>query len=304
MASRAAALFLLAVGAACSASPTSSLSEPAPSNDVDAAGSDASLPGAGEDGGSDAPATSSDAGPADAGAADGGESIVVVPTCTLPTAPGAGQINTVKGVVYGADAAAQTLDVAWPMAAGLHPLVVLVHGGGWWQGDKSSFVSYAAVLASLGYVAASLDYRLVPADGGANAFPTQVSDVRCAVRHLRANAGTYGIDGARVGALGTSAGAHLAAMLGVGDGVPGLDDGTCPQVVSGPVWRGNQQEEQLHLLAVQSGDHLDRPVGGRMRRADVDDDGIIALAAFERRADRVGRFRFHSGIQRLPHHVR
>ena len=37
----------------------------------------------------------------------------------------------------------------------------------------------------------------------------------------------------------------------------------------------------LHLLAVQLGDDLDGAVRGRMRRADVDDDRVVALAAFE-----------------------
>jgi acetyl esterase/lipase len=53
-------------------------------------------------------------------------------------------------------------------------------------------------------------------------FPAAVADVRCAVRWLRANAPALGLDPARVGALGFSAGAHLASMLGVGaDGTGG-----------------------------------------------------------------------------------
>ena len=173
--------------------------------------------------------TLADAG--DAGLA-GGESIAVVNSCTLPSMPSPGAMTAEKDLVYASPGGApQALDIYAPTKPGTHPLVVLVHGGGWATGDKQGFAQVAAKLTTLGYVAASVNYRLVQ-EGGANTFPTQVSDVRCAVRWLRAHAAEHGIDPLRVGALGGSAGAHLVAMLGVGANVAGLDDGTCPAALA------------------------------------------------------------------------
>jgi acetyl esterase/lipase len=121
------------------------------------------------------------------------------------------------------------LDLARPRGPGPHPLVVLIHGGGWSGGDKGAHHADMLLLAGQGYAAASVNYRLAAAPR--NVFPAAVEDVRCAVRFLRSRAGEYGLDPSRVAAVGSSAGAHLAAMLGTAAGVPGLD-GACP--VSGP----------------------------------------------------------------------
>jgi acetyl esterase/lipase len=84
------------------------------------------------------------------------------------------------------------------------------------------------LFAARGYAAAAVSYRLTRAPR--NVFPAAVRDVRCAVRWLRANAAALALDPARVGALGFSAGAHLASMLGVGatgeaEGAPAADAG-------------------------------------------------------------------------------
>ena len=94
------------------------------------------------------------------------------------------------------------------------PLVVLVHGGGWWAGNQraaSAFLDFPAVLANLaqrGYVVASIEYRL----SGEASFPAQQLDLQQAVRFLRANAARLGIDPAKMAFWGISAGAQLAAL--------------------------------------------------------------------------------------------
>jgi acetyl esterase/lipase len=94
------------------------------------------------------------------------------------------------------------------------PLVVLVHGGGWWAGNQraaSAFLDFPAVLANLaqrGYVVASIEYRL----SGEASFPAQLLDLQQAVRFLRANAARLGIDPAKTAFWGISAGAQLAAL--------------------------------------------------------------------------------------------
>jgi acetyl esterase/lipase len=75
------------------------------------------------------------------------------------------------------------------------------------------------VLARRGYVAATVSYRLVP-----NArFPAQIEDCKAAVRWLRANAAKYHMNPDRIGAIGPSAGGHLACLLGVTDKKGGLE---------------------------------------------------------------------------------
>ncbi|HEY3319754.1 MAG TPA: alpha/beta hydrolase [Planctomycetota bacterium] len=113
-----------------------------------------------------------------------------------------------------------SLDIAVPKGNGPFPLIVCIHGGAWHSGGKSQYGNMLVEFSRHGYVAASVDYRLAPA----NKFPAQIEDVKCAVRFLRAHATEYHIDPQRVGALGESAGGHLALLLGLmnpGDGLEG-----------------------------------------------------------------------------------
>ena len=94
-----------------------------------------------------------------------------------------------------------------------HPVAVMVHGGGWEHGDAGPSNHLSPVESGLvgrGFVVASLNYRLAPQ----YVWPAQIEDVKCAIRDLRANAATYGIDSTRIGAWGGSAGGHLVSMLG------------------------------------------------------------------------------------------
>lgn len=105
------------------------------------------------------------------------------------------------------------LDLAFStQRQGTSPCVLLIHGGAWRGGRKDDTFMTAMLFefAKAGYVVASVQYRLCPK----HPFPAQVEDVKCAVRFLRAHAGTYQIDSKRFGAVGFSAGAHLAMMLG------------------------------------------------------------------------------------------
>jgi acetyl esterase/lipase len=98
-------------------------------------------------------------------------------------------------------------------------VVVVIHGGAWTGGNKDGHDPQIKQLASRGYLAVTVGYRLAPQ----HPFPTQIEDCKCAVRWLRANADQLGIDAERIGALGFSAGAHLAMMLGVMDPQDGLE---------------------------------------------------------------------------------
>jgi acetyl esterase/lipase len=105
----------------------------------------------------------------------------------------------------------QTMDIYVPSGAAAHPLpfAIYVHGGGLSSGDKSDINPVILnALASAGYVVASLNYRLAPQ----YKFPAQIEDLKCAIRYLRSNAQTYGVNGSEVFAFGTSSGGELVAL--------------------------------------------------------------------------------------------
>ncbi|MGB1707229.1 MAG: alpha/beta hydrolase fold domain-containing protein, partial [Rubripirellula sp.] len=90
------------------------------------------------------------------------------------------------------------------------PCVVFVHGGGWKGGDKKSAKQNAAWLVDHGFAVVSINYRLTDIAQ----WPAQINDCYEAVRWVRRNSQKYGIDPDRIGVFGTSAGAHLAALMG------------------------------------------------------------------------------------------
>jgi acetyl esterase/lipase len=100
------------------------------------------------------------------------------------------------------------------------PLVVFAHGGGWSVGNPragAAFLDLPLILASLaqrGYVVAAIQYRL----SGEASFPAQLQDLREAVGFLRENSARLGIDAARIGLWGMSAGAQFAALDAVSCG--------------------------------------------------------------------------------------
>src|SRR5271155_1958107 len=93
------------------------------------------------------------------------------------------------------------------------PAVVLVHGGGWTNFDKSTMRALAQFLALAGFVAVPVNYRLFHDD--ATRWPAQLDDVQRAVRWVRANCAKYSVDPLHVGAYGHSAGAQIATLLGM-----------------------------------------------------------------------------------------
>lgn len=133
-----------------------------------------------------------------------------------------------------------TLDVCRPardILAPPRPAVVSIHGGSWARGDKANadWRNVCLWLASEGFVAASVNYRLVP-DAR---FPAAIDDVALAVEWLRSpeQVERFDLDPARIGAFGGSAGGNLAALLGTTGEGP-LDEGSRVAAVaelSGPV---------------------------------------------------------------------
>jgi acetyl esterase/lipase len=139
------------------------------------------------------------------------------PEETRPQSPG-GSVSVEANVPYGVQNGEKLLlDVYQPSGNSPHPRpgVVLIHGGGWTSLDKSTMRGMGQFLARSGLVAISVDYRLL--EGKENRWPAQLDDVQRSVRWLRANALKYDVNPDRIGAFGHSAGAQLAALLGMED---------------------------------------------------------------------------------------
>ena len=135
-----------------------------------------------------------------------------------PPQPAAGTVAVQADVPFASiNGSELRLDIYQPAEQGsaLRPAVVLIHGGGWTSLDKSTMQKMGQFLARSGFVAFAVDYRLL--QGSQNRWPAQLDDVQRAVRWVRANAAKYGVNPDRVGAFGHSAGAQLAALLGMED---------------------------------------------------------------------------------------
>ena len=97
------------------------------------------------------------------------------------------------------------------------PVVVWIHGGAFQLGDRRELPptyepdSVFRLLNEAGIACATVDYR----HALEAPFPSQLHDIKAAVRYLRHHADVLGIDPERIGAWGESAGGHLAALLGL-----------------------------------------------------------------------------------------
>ena len=160
-------------------------------------------------------------------------------------------VTVIHDIQYSEVSDACRLDLAMPKARGDNPRpgLVIIHGGGWLEGDKSSFVSLEHWMpgniidfAQLGFVAASINYRL----SGEAPFPAGVEDCKAAVRWLRAHADQYNLDVDYIGAYGNSAGGHLALMLGMAGEEAGLEG-------DGP----HQEQSSMVQAVVSDSGHTD-----------------------------------------------
>jgi acetyl esterase/lipase len=136
------------------------------------------------------------------------------------TSQPASSITVEHDVVYTTvDQTPLHLDIAIPPGDGPFPTIVFLHGGGWKAGNYRDMRGFIGAVAAMGYVGVTVQYRLVPAAH----FPAQIEDCKTAVRWLRANAAKYHVRQDRMGAVGFSAGGHLACLLGVTDKSDGLE---------------------------------------------------------------------------------
>ncbi len=132
-------------------------------------------------------------------------------TRTIEATPTAVAIS-MKSYRYGSDER-QQMDVFAPAkiaaASGSvrRATIVMVHGGSWVKGNKSSMHGAARDFVGEGYIAIPVNYRLA----GQAAWPAQREDVQQAIRWVREHADMLHVDVSRIVVLGSSAGAEIAA---------------------------------------------------------------------------------------------
>jgi acetyl esterase/lipase len=104
------------------------------------------------------------------------------------------------------------LDLHLPSGKMRSPLIVWVHGGAWRSGSKKD-VPIGKLIGD-GCAIASVDYRL----STEAKFPAQIHDIKAAIRFLRGHGHEWKLPSKKIVIAGDSAGAHLAALVGVSNG--------------------------------------------------------------------------------------
>jgi acetyl esterase/lipase len=108
------------------------------------------------------------------------------------------------------------LDLHLPAGVRRPPLLVFVHGGAWTTGNKTQYPQF---LLARGFAVASLDFR----SSNDAPFPADVFDIKAGIRFLRAKAAMYGYRTEKIAIIGASSGGHLAALVGVTNGLQSLE---------------------------------------------------------------------------------
>ncbi len=99
-------------------------------------------------------------------------------------------------------------DIYHPAGPGPHPIVLVLHGGGWSGGDRTEASPASKALAAAGFVVVATDYRLAPA----HHYPEQITDVLDSLTWIRQRAPQWRADPTRIALLGRSAGSQLAIL--------------------------------------------------------------------------------------------
>lgn len=105
-----------------------------------------------------------------------------------------------------------------------YPVVVFVQGSAWFKQNCYSGLPNLVDIARMGYIVASVEYR--PSDLAP--WPGFLTDVKAAIRFLRANAEKYGVDKDRIGIWGDSSGGHTSLLVGSTGWTREFDDDRYP----------------------------------------------------------------------------
>jgi acetyl esterase/lipase len=119
-----------------------------------------------------------------------------------------GSLRIEKDIVFGKGGNTDLhLDIYHPPVGTEKRMATIhIHGGGFTGGSKDTLIERVPPYASRGYVAIAVQYRLV----GETKWPSQIEDVKAAIRWVRANAKSLGFDPEKIAVVGHSAGGQLA----------------------------------------------------------------------------------------------
>lgn len=140
--------------------------------------------------------------------------LVVLLALAAGASPGAAAVApTQADVEYAAvGGISLKLDAYIPPGPGPFPALIMIHGGGWWQGDKAGLLSLTPEVPpylARGIACFSINYRL----SGQAPYPAAVDDCLAAVRWVRQHAADYKVNPDRLAVIGGSSGGHLALMV-------------------------------------------------------------------------------------------
>ncbi|MDO4284241.1 MAG: alpha/beta hydrolase [Eubacteriales bacterium] len=88
------------------------------------------------------------------------------------------------------------------------PVIISIHGGGWFYGTKEIYQYYLMDLAKRGFITVNFNYHLAPE----HPFPAAVSDMAAVIRFVQEHAQEYHMDLSRVILIGDSAGGQMCGM--------------------------------------------------------------------------------------------
>jgi acetyl esterase/lipase len=128
----------------------------------------------------------------------------------MPVAGAQSGVDVRVAIPYATHAGVELLlDAYLPAGDGPFPAVVVIPGGRWQRIDRGRHSDVPQYFAERGVAAFAIDYR----SSFQYPYPAAVEDVTAAVDWVRAHAADYHVDPAQLGAMGVSAGGHLAALV-------------------------------------------------------------------------------------------
>ncbi|MBA3314316.1 MAG: alpha/beta hydrolase [Planctomycetota bacterium] len=142
------------------------------------------------------------------------------PAAKASRAAGAGPAPTVADVAYGTDSERQKLDFWKAESDTPTPVVVMIHGGGWMNGDKSNYRKAVTPYLEQGISVAAVNYRFIAQAMEQHVEPpvkAPLYDAARALQTLRSKKDEWNIDPRRIGATGSSAGACTSLWLALHD---------------------------------------------------------------------------------------
>lgn len=166
------------------------------------------------------------------------------------------------------------------------PVVIYFHSGGWRAGNKDD--CRVRWLTRYGFAVASVSYRLLPR----YRFPVQIQDAKAAVRFLRGNAETLGLNPDQFAAAGLSSGAQIACLLGLTHGHPVLDQPSTTQKTKLP-----------HPGLPEPGQVPDYSGESTEIQAVVNYSGLVDFVSIQNRPTRRGGRAYRSAEARLLGHA-